>query len=226
MPDELMRPGHHTTIEGEAAKGWAAFCRRFMDLDFQRVADRVCEALPSNSGVNQPVRLSLLELGSGPGGIAIKIAARLPQAEVIGLDSSQTLVNLATEQSQAEGLVDSVRFRYWDRLPLALPDESFDLAYANWSLHHWVQPLTVLNELHRVLVKGGRALLIDMRRDAPEHLLEEMTAHVPEELRRRSPISVKDNYVAAEVEQMLRQTAFGSGQVIEDGAHLVVRAQK
>lgn len=226
MLDELMRPGHHTTIEGEAAKGWAAFCQRFMDLDFQRVADRVCAALPSDYGGEQPGKLSVLELGSGTGGIAFKIAARRPRVGVVGLDSSQTLVDLAAEQSREMSLADRVRFRHWDRLPLALADESFDLAFANWSLHHWVQPAAVIDELHRVLIKGGKVLLIDMRRDAPQHLLEEMTAHVPEALRRRNPISVTDNYVTSEVAHMLRETRFGGGQVIEDRAHLVAVLEK
>ncbi len=52
-------------------------------------------------------------------------------------------------------------------------DGSLDLVVSTLSLHHWSDPIAVLNEVARILKPGGAFMLFDLRRDmiAPFYLL-------------------------------------------------------
>jgi SAM-dependent methyltransferase len=93
----------------------------------------------------------ILEVGSGKGNLAIRIAQEI-QCDVIGLDSSAAMVSA----SSALG-VTTIR---GDVRNLPFLDESFDVVVAAWMLYH-VAPLDQgLSELARVLRKGGRLVAI------------------------------------------------------------------
>ena len=107
--------------------------------------------------------LRVLEIGSGPGELALEIAQRLPQAEVLGVDLADAMIKLAAERAQGAGLDPRVRFEFADAATLPLADGSFDIAVSTLSLHHWADPGTVFAELGRVLRPGGVALVYDLR---------------------------------------------------------------
>lgn len=105
----------------------------------------------------------VLEIGSGPGELALEIAQRLPQAEVLGVDLAEAMIERATDRAQAGGLDPRVRFELADAAILPLADGSFDVAVSTLSLHHWADPGAVFAELGRVLRPGGVALIYDLR---------------------------------------------------------------
>jgi ubiquinone/menaquinone biosynthesis C-methylase UbiE len=71
---------------------------------------------------------------------------------------------------------------------IPFPDDSLDLVVSTLSLHHWRDPVGVLDEIARVLRPGGSFLVFDLRRDmtAPSYLLLWFATHciVPRALRR------------------------------------------
>ena len=93
----------------------------------------------------------VLEVGSGKGSLAVRIAEEL-QCEVIALDSSAAMVAASTSLGVTT-ILGNVR-----DLPFA--DHSFDVVVAAWMLYH-VRPLDEgLSELARVLRPGGRLVAI------------------------------------------------------------------
>ncbi len=44
-------------------------------------------------------------------------------------------------------------------------DQSVDLAVSTLSLHHWADPIPVLDEMARILRPGGAFVVFDLRRD-------------------------------------------------------------
>jgi ubiquinone/menaquinone biosynthesis C-methylase UbiE len=50
------------------------------------------------------------------------------------------------------------------RLPFA--DQSMQLVFSSFALHHWRDPLVVLDEIARVLAPGGRYYVADLCREA------------------------------------------------------------
>ena len=106
---------------------------------------------------------AVLEVGSGPGEVAVEIARRLPRADIVGVDLASAMVAAATTRAVDEGLADRVRFLLGDAAALPIGDASFDAVVSTLSLHHWADPGTVFAEIGRVLRAGGVALVYDLR---------------------------------------------------------------
>jgi cyclopropane fatty-acyl-phospholipid synthase-like methyltransferase len=102
----------------------------------------------------------LLDLGCGIGTPARRIAARTG-ASVVGVTINAHHVEIATEHARAEGVADRVSFRHADAMDLPFESESFDAVLAFESIVHMDRP-TVLREVERVLVPGGRLALTDL----------------------------------------------------------------
>ena len=122
----------------------------------------------------------ILEIGSGPGELALEIARRLPQAEVLGVDLADAMVARAAERARDAAVHLRVQFQIADAANLPLADGSFDIAVSTLSLHHWADPGAVFAELGRVLRPGGVALVYDLRPFAYlRHELEVFLAGTP-----------------------------------------------
>lgn len=127
---------------------------------YRRVADDVT-ALPQL--VTMQEISAVLEVGSGPGELALEIARRLPSTEVVGIDLAGAMIERANERVQAERLGERVRFVLADAAAMPLADGSFDVTVSTLSLHHWTDPAAVFAEIARVLRPGGVALIYDLR---------------------------------------------------------------
>src|SRR5205807_9603242 len=111
----------------------------------------------------------LLDLGCGIGTPALRIAARTG-ASVVGVTINPHHVEIATEHARAAGMADRVSFRHANAMDLPFGDSSFDAVLAFESIVHMDRP-TVLREVERVLVRGGRLALTDftpLAGNAPE----------------------------------------------------------
>ena len=73
---------------------------------------------------NNPTKV--LDLCTGTGDLALKIAKHAtPKTEVIGLDFSQPMLDIAKEKAGRQGL-NKVRFIYGDAAQMPFPDEHFE----------------------------------------------------------------------------------------------------
>ena len=59
-----------------------------------------------------------------------------------------------------------VDFRQGNVSAMRFPDSRFDFILCRAAFKNFSQPAEALAEMHRVLKPGGRALIIDLRRDA------------------------------------------------------------
>lgn len=81
--------------------------------------------------------------------------------EIIAIDNSSR-----AEEGFKKAFDDpSIRFHAMDAHALDFPDASFDTAGICFSLHHLPDPLSVLNEMKRVLRPGGYFIVSEMYRD-------------------------------------------------------------
>lgn len=106
---------------------------------------------------------TVLEIGSGPGELALEVARRSPGAEVVGVDLAAAMVERAIVRAGGEQLSDRVHFQLADAASLSFADASFDIVVSTLSLHHWSEPAAVFGEIARVLRPGGVVLIYDLR---------------------------------------------------------------
>lgn len=93
-----------------------------------------------------------LDVASGPGVVALELAAR--GASVIGIDISENQIAVATQRAEISGLADRCRFLVRPAEDTALDDAAFELAVAAQSWH-WFDAPSAMRELMRVLRPGG-----------------------------------------------------------------------
>jgi ubiquinone/menaquinone biosynthesis C-methylase UbiE len=121
---------------------------------------------------------SVLDIGSGAGGVDIALVRDHGAAHVLGADVQQDLVELATERARAAGLADRISYRTIEPGPLPFEDASFDVVFSKDSIIHVRDKEALYREVFRVLVPGGRLLVSDWLRGQEEALTPQVEAFV------------------------------------------------
>ncbi len=127
---------------------------------FQRIAgDRLFERLDYFKLKPK----SILDIGSGTGHCTRALKQKYPNAEVMGLDIAQGMVDYCRQQSTSENYICA------DALEIPLESNSQDLIFSNLTFQ-WIDQLDLLfKELHRVLKPNGLLLFTSL---GPDTLFE------------------------------------------------------
>lgn len=107
----------------------------------------------------------VLEIGFGHGRVIAELASRCPQGRVLGLDSSPTMVQMATRLNHAAISRGLVQLDVGDSIALPYAAETFDCVLTVHTIDFWSQPLDHLREILRVLKPGGK-LVVGFRPDS------------------------------------------------------------
>lgn len=121
----------------------------------------------------------VLDVGCGPGGWALDLAARFPQMALIGIDTSPTRLVAALAQAHARGLANVDFLRMDVRESLAFPDASFDLIHARFAQSFLPRASwpSFLTECRRLLRPGGSIWLMECENPISTELsLERLSA--------------------------------------------------
>jgi ubiquinone/menaquinone biosynthesis methyltransferase len=106
-----------------------------------------------------------LDLATGTGDIAFRLAAA--GWEVVGLDVTRRMIELAREKSAARPSDPRIPgFLVGDMLALPFPSASFDVVTAGYGLRNVPDLPAAIDEIHRVLTDGGQMLSLDFNRPA------------------------------------------------------------
>lgn len=93
-----------------------------------------------------------LDLATGPGTIALELAAR--GSTVLGIDVSAGQISTAKRLAKERNLEDKTRFKIASAEKTGLDESSFDLVTAG-QCWHWLDSATAMAEARRVLHPGG-----------------------------------------------------------------------
>jgi SAM-dependent methyltransferase len=104
----------------------------------------------------------VLEIGPGPGEVAVRLARRLPAMRLVGLDIDPAMVERATVRASRAGVTDRVMFLVGDVGAMPFEDGTFDLVVSSFSAHHWPDGAAGFAEIRRVLRPGARAVVYDL----------------------------------------------------------------
>lgn len=106
-----------------------------------------------------PEEWRVLDAGTGTGHMLPFLSRQF--REVVAADSSAAMLELARQRGERHGL-DNVRFRLGRLEDLPLEDQSIDCALSVLVLRHSPDLGASLAELARVVVTGGRLLIVDI----------------------------------------------------------------
>jgi ubiquinone/menaquinone biosynthesis C-methylase UbiE len=141
-----------------------------------QLLDRVDGAVAAGG---RPVRL--LDIGTGTGTLARAAIRRWPHVEVVGIDVSRGMTEVAEGEAERQ-LAPADRRRFSTRVAPAaeLPfgDATFDVAISSFVLQLVPNRFRALREAHRVLRPGGTLAyvtwLVDDRRFRPDEILDDL----------------------------------------------------
>jgi demethylmenaquinone methyltransferase / 2-methoxy-6-polyprenyl-1,4-benzoquinol methylase len=105
-----------------------------------------------------------LDLATGTGDIAFLLHDR--DARTVGLDVTPRMIQLAKGKRSA---AEAPRFIVGDMTALPLPADSFDMVTTGYGLRNVPDLATAIDEIYRVLRRGGQLLSLDFNR--PSHQL-------------------------------------------------------
>ena len=160
-------------------------------------------------------RGTILDLGCGPGDIAIRLAGAFPECEVHGLDGSEAMLDLADAAKGRAGDVGS-RVRFIKGLvPSAqLPNERYDAVISNSLLHHLHDPSLMWSTIKKYAAPGVPVFVMDLVRcetmQQAQQLVETYAADDPEVLRTDFYNSLLAAFEIAEVRKQLDDAGLSS----------------
>lgn len=117
---------------------------------------------------------SLLDIGTGPAWLLMKLYQQAPQMRLTGIDSSPEMLAVGRKNISAAGLTGKIELKEGNAAEIPYPDESFDSVISTASIHHWKKPEESFKEIYRVLKKGCYALMYDIVSDTPKTIFEQM----------------------------------------------------
>ena len=134
----------------------------------------------------------IADLGAGEGAFALLLAQRAKK--VIAVDSSAKMIEVGREQALRHG-VKNIDYRLGDMEEIPIGDGEVDLVFFSQSLHHALHPERALDEAARILVPGGRIVILDL----VQHRFEEARELYADEWL---------GFSEAELESMLQNAGF------------------
>jgi ubiquinone/menaquinone biosynthesis C-methylase UbiE len=110
----------------------------------------------------------VLDVGCGTGTLALALARAVGEnGRVYGIDPAAAMVTRARTKAEKAGV--AAEFKVGAIESLDFPDESLDVVVSTLVWHHLTSRLqgVGLQEIHRVLVPGGRLVIVDFGREGP-----------------------------------------------------------
>jgi ubiquinone/menaquinone biosynthesis C-methylase UbiE len=170
----------------------------------QRVGKATVEIL-AKSGFEKG---RILDAGCGAGDVALELARGIPGAEVVGLDLSEPMLELARSSAAQAGLTDRLCFEKGDIQKMPFQDGWFDVVVSLNTLHVVEDPVAMINEVERVLAPEGGFALSDIKRSWIAWVMP----------------MLRTAYTPAEVEDILRRSRLRSWQVSSHFFWLLIEA--
>jgi SAM-dependent methyltransferase len=105
---------------------------------------------------------SILEVGPGPGHLAVRLLQAIPGARWTGLDIDPAMLAATRVRLERAGLASRAACVEGDVCALPFGDASFDIVVTSFSTHHWPDAAAGFAEIARVVRPDGTVLAYDL----------------------------------------------------------------
>jgi len=104
---------------------------------------------------------SILDVCTGTGDVAIRFAQSDCVSEIVGIDLSDQMLQIARRKTENNGLGGRVKLLMGDALNLPFEDNSFDIVTIGFGLRNLTDYKRGISEMARVLKEGGRLVILE-----------------------------------------------------------------
>jgi ubiquinone/menaquinone biosynthesis C-methylase UbiE len=212
-PEEM---GEADEVEAYASAAAQAYLDAIDNTLVEQVISLASPGLALAAGDSNLLSGWLLDVGTGPGGIPLKLVRRCPRLRAVGIDRSLNMVRAARQAAAEQRLGGRTFFLVADARQIGFPDASFDIVLSNSVLHHLHDPVPVLSEMARLAKPSGMVLLRDLRRPSrlafPLHV-GWFGRYYSGLMKKLYTDSVRAAYTAGELRQLLRRSAMADAEV-------------
>lgn len=167
----------------------------------------------------------VLEIGPGPGYVGLELAKRICPSSLTGCEISPAMLCFAEKNAAEYGI--PARYVLGNCMEMPFADGSFDTVISNGSLHEWENPIRAFNEIWRVLRRGGRYCITDLRRDV--HPLKKAAVYLstrPKEMRPGLISSLNAAYTVNEITELLRHSELRGAKTTADFFGLCIAGER
>lgn len=111
-----------------------------------------------------PAPSDILDIATGTGDVAIRMADIFRSARVTGVDLSRGMLKLAKQKlyQLPPSVGERVQFEVGDSLALQYSNRSFDLVTVAYGVRNFEHLVQGLDEMHRVLRPGGTLCIVEL----------------------------------------------------------------
>jgi ubiquinone/menaquinone biosynthesis C-methylase UbiE len=180
----------------------------YAEADFAEPHNRCIELL-RNSLPDLPDVGLALDLGCGPGDIAIRFARAFLGWKVDGIDGAAAMLSYGDAAVQQAGFSDRIRLSEAYLPEGDAPHSAYDLVFSNSLLHHLTDPHILWQSIHRWSKPGTWIFIMDLMRPDTAAIASEFVnqyaANEPEILRRDFYNSLLAAYSITEIQTQLQQ---------------------
>lgn len=106
--------------------------------------------------------LTVLDVATGTGDLAIQAYKSLRPDEVIGCDISDEMMRIGRQKAVEAGVAEHIKFVHEDCEHLSFADEQFDVVMSAFALRNFENIGACLREMRRVMKPEGCAVIIDL----------------------------------------------------------------
>ncbi len=133
------------------------FMNRAMTLGIDRWWRRVAVKMV---GKSHPRRI--LDVATGTGDFAIGLYNKIHPQQVVGIDLSQGMLDVARKKIAKRGLGDAITVQQGDCLALPFENGEFDAVTVAFGVRNFEHLLQGYQQMHRVLKRGGVLCVIEL----------------------------------------------------------------
>ena len=178
-------PGGNSVTPGSMSTPWRRFLKRLHNQGIPWPGSILYNAVSLSKIFQQHYQLvaqdvarygpadRILDIGTGPGRLLYALRQTFPNAYLTGVDISPAMVEQALKV-RTKHPDRNIDFQIAGADNLPFDNESFDIVVSTGSIHHWKKTAQALDEIHRILKPGGRALLYDVVREMPREICQEL----------------------------------------------------
>ena len=221
ISNKPAKPYKGLAMEGPIAKWYAKNTGRAPEQKV--IFDRVKGALPINANI--------LEVAPGPGFLSIEFA-KAGTYKVTALEISKTFIEIAQTNAKDAGV--QVDFRHGNASAMPFAENMFDFIICVAAFKNFTEPVGAIREMYRVLKPGGKACIVDLRRDVS---FESVDRHIKNELQLSGlnafitkfvfkTTLLKNSYTKSEIEKMVSQTSFTKLRIDQDALGMDIWLEK